>query len=600
MPDDISAALRVLEAASLIRPGETAGEDEYRFKHTLVQETAYGVLLRERRAELHRAVAEAILRVNPEAGMYQPAVLAFHYSRGGDEERAFRFALRAGNLARRNYAHQEAVANYDLALEVAPRLTSPQLMPQIREAFLGKGTALEISGRHVEAQQVHREMETFGRRTGNAALEAEALIRLATSAVVTSDSEVDVGGMLERAEALARQAGDRLILAKTLWNQGLRDRFRNPLRADEFFSKALEITRSPACVALPPEAGVRETEAHILIDLMVSGLTSGRRKMALQNGGEALAAFRQLGNQPMVADALAGLSNLHFAGGDFESVLRYSEEGSAISTAIENPWGFTYNGWARVQVDADRANWERALSQGQSLLLDAAQVPFIGFRLALSDILTRVWINLGQPARGAECARAIGRLWDEAAYPTEGWHSWVQALQAWSSLSLGDVSGAAAYLEGLRPLPPGVIPGFQNYYFVGPAMAWLDLERGDHARGFEFASDLIDRFDAEGTRRFSAEMHFWRGRMHVARESWPEARRDFEGALERLTDTGARALLWPIHAALADSLEASGDGAAEDHRRTARALIESIAADLRDAALRDSFLSRPEVARLHG
>jgi tetratricopeptide (TPR) repeat protein len=599
MADDISAALRVLETASLIRPGETTGDEEYRFKHTLVQETAYGGLLRERRTELHREVAEAILRVNPEAGMYQPAVLAFHYSRGGDDERAFRFALRAGHLARRNYAHQEAVANYDLALEVAPRLTSANLTPQIREAFLGKGTALEVSGRHAEAQQVHREMEAFGRSTGNSALEAEALVRLATSAVVTSDTEVDVGAMLERAEALARQAGDRLILAKTLWNQGLRDRFRNPLRADGFFTKALEITRSPACAALPPEAGVRETEAHILIDLMVSGLTSGRRRMALQNGGEALAAFRRQGNQPMVADALAGLANLHVAGGDFETVLRYSAEGSTISTAIENPWGFIYNGWARVQVDADRANWERALSQGQSLLVDAAQVPFIGFRLALSDILTRVWIDLGQPARGAEYAHAMARLWDDSAYPSEGWHSWVQALKARSSLSLGDVSRAAAYLEGLRPLPPGVIPAFQNYYFVGPTMAWLDLERGDYGQGLEFASDLIDRFDAEETRRFSAEMRFWRGRLHAAKESWPEARRDFEGALERLIDTGARALQWPIHAALADSLEALGDGAAEGQRRTARTLIESIAADLRDAALQASFLSRPEVARLH-
>jgi len=160
------AALALLEAASLIRPGESASEAEYRFKHTLIQETAYAGLLRERRIELHRQVAEAILLVHPEAAMVQPAVLAFHYYHGGDDDRAFRFALRAGHLARRNYAHAEAVANYDLALEVAPRLASTALTPQIREAFIGKGTALEISGHHPEAQRVYRSMETFARETG--------------------------------------------------------------------------------------------------------------------------------------------------------------------------------------------------------------------------------------------------------------------------------------------------------------------------------------------------------------------------------------------------------------------------------------------------
>src|SRR3989337_1160820 len=95
---------------------------------------------------LHQYVAEAILRLNPEAGVHQPAVLAFHYYRAGDAERAFRFALSAGDQARRNYAHQEAIANYDLALSVADRLKGAEFGPQIRAAFRGKGSALEISG----------------------------------------------------------------------------------------------------------------------------------------------------------------------------------------------------------------------------------------------------------------------------------------------------------------------------------------------------------------------------------------------------------------------------------------------------------------------
>lgn len=592
------ATLRLLEAASLVRPGDSAGDDDYRFKHTLIQEAAYAGLLRDRRIELHRQVAEATLRLHPETALQRPAVLAYHYYHGGDDERAFRFALRAGNLAGRNYAHEEAVANYDIALEVAPRLSSPTLVAQVREAFIGKGTALEVSGRHREAGQVYRTMEAFAREHGDPVMEAEALIRLSTSAVVTADRAADVGTMLERAEALARQAGDRLLLARTLWNQGLRDRFLNPLRADEFFAKALAITRSPACTALPPESGVRETEAHILIDMMVAGLTSGRRTTALRRGAEALAAFRDLGNRAMVSDALAGLANLHHAGGDFETSRRFSEEGQSISTAIDNPWGVIYNGWAGVRIDADRANWERALEKGNLLLAQAARVPFVGFRLVLNSILARVWIDLGQPERSAEYAQAMERLWEVS--PMEGWRSWVEGTLILSYVSVGDLSRAAPHLAQLRPLPAGVVPGFQNYYYIGPAIAWFDLELGEIDRGIVFSSELIERFDAEGTSRFSAEMLYWRGRLHAHRNAWSEAIEDFQRGLQLLDETGARAVQWPIHAALADALEGRGDRTAADQRQSARTMIGSIAADLRDEALRRAFLSRPEVVRFHG
>jgi len=165
--------LAFLEDASLIRQGDTAEDPEYRFKHSLIQETAYASLLRERRMALHHEVAEAILRLNPEAGVHQPAVLAFHYNRAGDAERAFRFALRAGDQARRNYAHQEAIANYDLALSSAERLEASEFGRQIRQAFSGKGSAMEVSGDHLAARDVYRAMEAFAVAKGDPAMEAE-------------------------------------------------------------------------------------------------------------------------------------------------------------------------------------------------------------------------------------------------------------------------------------------------------------------------------------------------------------------------------------------------------------------------------------------
>ena len=599
MTPSTAAALRVLEASSLIRPGETADDGEYRFKHTLVQETAYAGLLRERRSELHRQVAESILRVDPEAAMYQPAVLAFHYYHGGDHERAFRFALRAGHLARRNYAHQEAVANYDLALEVAPRLASTNLAAQIRQAFVGKGTALEISGHHAEAQAAYRAMESFARRTDNPALEADALNRLATAATVSSDPEVDVAAMLSRAESLARRAGDPLTLARTLWNQGLRSRFVDPARADGFFRQALEITRRPACLEQPNGDEFREVEAFVLIDLTVSGMTSGRRLQALQTGADALRAFRHLGNRAMMADAMAGLGLMRFDGGEFDAALSLSDEGGSISTAIANPWGISYNGWVRLAILADRGEWTEALELGRRLLDVSTQVPFIGIRGSLNGIVSSIWIGLGDNLQALAYAQTMRSIVEEAG-ALDLWNLWSRGVLGRALVASGDVASAAELLEPHRRLPPGVLPASQDYYYAGPAIAALDVAQGEFDRGLRFANELIDRLHAERVDRYTAEMRYWRARMHAARASLDEAEADLRWAIEALTPARARAVLWPIHALRADVLHRTGDEeAARRERATAASLVEEIAAGL-GPPLRRTFITRPAVNALLG
>ncbi len=231
-PEAAARALQMLEIANLVRPGDGGLGDEYRFKHSLVQETAYAMLLRERKIGLHREVARAIERLMPSSAASQPAVLAYHYFHGGEAEPAFRFGVRAAEAARASYAYPEAVSNYDLAIDAAGRLAYPEVRRDLRAAYLGKGKTLEVSGDHLGARSVFREMLELGARRNDPVMEAEALNRLATLAVVTADPELDVEASLARAFDLARQAGAPLLTARTLWNQGLRERFINPVRAE--------------------------------------------------------------------------------------------------------------------------------------------------------------------------------------------------------------------------------------------------------------------------------------------------------------------------------------------------------------------------------
>ncbi|HMK09602.1 MAG TPA: hypothetical protein VK449_11295, partial [Anaerolineales bacterium] len=448
-----------------------------------------------------------------------------------------------------------------------------------------------------EAWQVYRAMEAYAREKGDAALEADALNRLATAATVSSDPDVDVRGMLERAEALSRQAGDALTLARTLWNQGLRYRFHDPARSDEFFRRALEITRSPACLEQPNADEFRELEAFILIDLMVSRMTSGHRRKALTAGAEALQAFQRLGNRAMIADAGAGLGLMRFEAGEFDEALRLSDEGRDISTSIGNPWGISYNGWIRLAVFADRGEWTEGLTLGEALLQVSRNVPFIGIRGSLNGLMSAIWICLGDPHRAVAYAQAMREV-VEGASGVELWGKWSAGVLGRARLAAGDLAGSAAVLEPHRTLPPGNGPVSQDYFHAGPAIAALDVAQEAWERGLPFATSLLERLQAERVERYTAEMCYWRARLYLGLGSLHEADADLRHAVELLTPARANALLWPARALRSEVLDRLHDGAAAAQERAlAAALVGTIHSGLSEP-LRRTFASQPAVAAL--
>jgi len=69
-------ALDRLSAAGLVFARSTPPEASYLFKHTLVQDAAYGGMLRSRRQSLHRRIAAALQQRFPDIAQAQPAMLA--------------------------------------------------------------------------------------------------------------------------------------------------------------------------------------------------------------------------------------------------------------------------------------------------------------------------------------------------------------------------------------------------------------------------------------------------------------------------------------------------------------------------------------------
>ena len=171
-PDaELGAALdRLVEAGLLFRQG-VSPEATYLFKHALVQDAAYGTLLREPRRALHARVAETIERQFSEMAENQPELLARHYTEAGVLEKAAALWGKAGLRSLERSALVEAMKQLTHALDQIATLPAT---PTLRREQIRLQVALIAPLLHVKGQAAP-ESKAAAERAGLLIEQAEAL-----------------------------------------------------------------------------------------------------------------------------------------------------------------------------------------------------------------------------------------------------------------------------------------------------------------------------------------------------------------------------------------------------------------------------------------
>jgi class 3 adenylate cyclase/predicted ATPase len=115
----LQEAVRQLMEAELIHGRGEPPNASYTFKHALVQDTAYGSLLRGRRQRIHADIAQALKQrfVDEE---YPPAIIAYHFTEAGLAESAASYWLAAAELALSQSAPTEAERHAGAGLALIP------------------------------------------------------------------------------------------------------------------------------------------------------------------------------------------------------------------------------------------------------------------------------------------------------------------------------------------------------------------------------------------------------------------------------------------------------------------------------------------------
>jgi class 3 adenylate cyclase len=122
--EDLHHRMDPLLAADLVVDTGASGS-AYRFRHGLIAEAAYGLLLQEQRTELHRRIAEVLAGLDGTGRAVDWNVVGHHLRLAQRPLDAYEAIMAGADEARRGGAIPEALQSYREALDLVAELTDP-------------------------------------------------------------------------------------------------------------------------------------------------------------------------------------------------------------------------------------------------------------------------------------------------------------------------------------------------------------------------------------------------------------------------------------------------------------------------------------------
>jgi DNA-binding CsgD family transcriptional regulator/tetratricopeptide (TPR) repeat protein len=295
-------------------------DGRYRFRHALLREVVEDDLLPGERAALHLTLAQALeQRVDEQAGAVLTAAVAHHFAAAGEQAEALAWSVRAAAAAERVYAHGEAQALLERALELWDRVSDAgaragadhvSVLWRAAQAAWALGNParqlalLETALRELDpATDPHRASKML-----EGIARAQRSLNRPKSSIETLERALD---LVEGADGKAGEGRARL-LAGLARGRMLDGRFGDSVEAAR---KALDATIA---------AGMRWAEGHARNTLGFSLAMTGEVEAGAEQLREAIRIARERGDLPDLSDAYVNYS-------DMLHVLGRSDEARAVA-----------------------------------------------------------------------------------------------------------------------------------------------------------------------------------------------------------------------------------------------------------------------------
>ena len=156
---DVRAGVTELLEADVLVAGHSAFGEAVAFRHMLVRDAAYQLLLRRERTVLHARIARTLRASFPNIAEALPQIVAIHLADGGDFAGAAAEWNRAGDQASQRSAYAEAIGHYTKAIEANARCPDGRERDEREVAYRLDLVGALVAGRGYAAEGVAEEME---------------------------------------------------------------------------------------------------------------------------------------------------------------------------------------------------------------------------------------------------------------------------------------------------------------------------------------------------------------------------------------------------------------------------------------------------------
>ncbi|NIR31262.1 MAG: AAA family ATPase [Gammaproteobacteria bacterium] len=437
--EELHAALSRLMESELVYRRTLTPETTYEFKHALVRDAAYASLLRSRRQQYHRQIAEALEERFAHVAETEPALLAHHYTEADLAERAVGYWLTAGGLLHERGATDMSIDAYRRALDMAQDET-------IRcRALTGLAAAMRVVDRYDEALQALAAAEQIADARGLLA-ERSAIHHLRGNLYFPLGKIDACHEQHERALGFAQRAHSPEAEARALGGLGDAEYARGRvITAHDYFVRCIEVCR---------QHGFERIEAANAVMIAGTEHYFEALRKALNDAQAALRIAQRVGQHRAQIVAHTVIYHALFDMANTRGAAEHVEQAQALIRQTGH-WRFepeNLNYLAKLRLlEGDRAGATALLEQAYELA-EKSGIAYTGGRLlgtlalATDDAQQRRW------------AFAEGERLLHAGAVSHN-HLWFYREAIECCLQDGDGEGAKRYADALeaytraQPLP---------------------------------------------------------------------------------------------------------------------------------------------------